>query len=269
VAYVPYGWADGSSGLTPIVASRLNAMEAGIGTGAAGSSADALVAKLDQKRTTATLVVLGDSTSNETTEWVYLLASWLVTNYPTLKVAYRLYNSGTTSYDAAVNLGASTPDTTLTLYNGSVGSTTAAYPYAVGGRLAAMIPSAPDLVITNYGHNHTTDSAATFQATQDTLASNIRGLYAGTPIVVSSQNQEKSPATNATPHNDRQAAQRAYALTRGFGYIGAFEAFMGQSAPDSYVQSDGVHPTQTGSGDGQHLWLAAAQAHWSNLSLKP
>lgn len=47
------------------------------------------------------ITVLGDSTGNETTEWVYLLTNWLATKYPAYGIRYRLWDDATQEYSAA------------------------------------------------------------------------------------------------------------------------------------------------------------------------
>lgn len=205
------------------------------------------------------IVVLGDSTGNEPGEWLRLLAFRIAKAWPTAVVQHRLYNSGSSTYDAAKTLW-NGGGSTVTIYNGHVGSTAADYPTAVGGRLAAMVPVTPDVLVVNYGHNHTTESAATFEGKLDTLIAAVLALRSGTPIVISSQNHEKSPATNATAHNTRQAHLATYAAAHSYGYINTYETFQAQGTPNNFVESDGIHPTDTGLGDGSHLWSDAAAA---------
>ena len=52
------------------------------------------------KSGSAQLTVLGDSTGNETTEWVYLSAQKLAARYPHLRIVYRLFSDATQSYGA-------------------------------------------------------------------------------------------------------------------------------------------------------------------------
>lgn len=51
------------------------------------------------------LVFFGDSTGNETTEYPYLIAQKIKTEYPNINVKYKLYNSATGEYDAEVDVG--------------------------------------------------------------------------------------------------------------------------------------------------------------------
>jgi lysophospholipase L1-like esterase len=170
------------------------------------------------------------------------------------------------SWDNITITTASPPSTTLAIYNGSVSSTKADYPLT---RIPAMLPVAPDVVFISYGHNHTTDSPATFQTALDTLVTAIHGQWPGVPIVIVGQNPEKSPATNAAYHLLREQSKRAYAKSKGYGYLAAFEAFQGQNFPGDFIQSDGVHPSTSGPNDGGGLWATTAQNYLNSVSLKP
>ena len=51
-----------------------------------------------------TLLCIGDSTSNDATEWFYLAMNSLVDEIPDYSVEYRLWDSSTSSYDTKVNM---------------------------------------------------------------------------------------------------------------------------------------------------------------------
>jgi hypothetical protein len=99
---------------TPVKAEWLNGVEAAL-TDLAGASAGRVKA-LEQNPTisagafrqimqslgggeSAWLTVLGDSTGNETTEWPYLLAQWLGSQYPSCRVQHALWNDTNQRYD--------------------------------------------------------------------------------------------------------------------------------------------------------------------------
>jgi hypothetical protein len=116
----------------------------------------ALLTKLGIGRESAALQVLGDSTGNEPTEWVYLLAQWLGTQYPRYAVRHRLWNDSTQTYDAPTVVSAGTdipPPTVADTYDRADGQVTtdsltssgAAYLIVGGGTLSVtsnkLVPS--------------------------------------------------------------------------------------------------------------------------------
>lgn len=109
--YVEQTWVDGESGGTPLSAARLNHAERGISgaltkeeaaatyatssrsVGAFGSVMAAL-----EDRQSASIVVSGDSTGNDTEEWVYLLTQWFAAQNAAQRVQYKLWSDATQSY---------------------------------------------------------------------------------------------------------------------------------------------------------------------------
>lgn len=62
------------------------------------SSFNGLATALDIRLFSTALQVLGDSTGNETFEWVYKLALWIKEKYPTWNVNYRLWSDALNNY---------------------------------------------------------------------------------------------------------------------------------------------------------------------------
>lgn len=256
---------DGPAGGTPIDAAYLNAVSQAARVERSDRTPDGLVAKLDQVSASAVVVILGDSTGIPGTgEWVGDWAAMLGARWTGHRVTTRLW--GGSSYGSTSTVANGSASLTLDIYNGSVGGAKADYPVS---RVAAMLPVQPDLVVVNYGHNYGSDSAATFQSSVDALVSAVRSTWANAPVVVSSQNPEFSPAANVAAHAARETAKRAWAETRGYGYVPAWEAFQAQATPSAFVQSDGVHPTTSGTNDGSALWGAVADAFVAARSRRP
>lgn len=67
-----------------------------------------LMSKLRLASADAVIAVFGDSTSNETTEWAYLLADALGDSFPARKVDYTLWSDGSQAYPAVSTLQAGT-----------------------------------------------------------------------------------------------------------------------------------------------------------------
>jgi len=144
----------------------------------------------------------------------------------------------------------------LRIYNGSAPGQTAAYHLP---RLAAMLPTAPDLVIANVGHNYKAGGETLFLSEVRDLEAAVRARYPLAGFAATSQNTEfvgaNNPAANVGQHLRRLTALRIECMTRGWGYIPALEAFLSQ--PDRgrlLVNEDGIHPLSPGSA----LWGEAA-----------
>lgn len=64
-----------------------------------------LVRRLRTGLLPCSMLLLGDSTGNETTEWFYGLTSYLAGHFPDYRTTYRLWNDTTQGYDAPVTVG--------------------------------------------------------------------------------------------------------------------------------------------------------------------
>lgn len=260
----PAGAAPGPSD-TPVTAAYLTAVDTALRTERSDRAPEALLTKLDQASGYAVVVVLGDSTGvGSGGDWPDELAVLLGARFPTHKVTTRLF--GGTTYGATTTVANGSATLTLDIYNGSVSGTKADYPLT---RIAAMLPAQPDLVIISYGHNNTTDTPSAFQAGIDSLVSAIRGTYPNAPVAVSSQNPKVGSAAYITEHAARETTKRAWAATREYGYVPAWEAFQAQTLPSAWVQADGVHPTISGTTNGSALWGKAVDAYLAARSRKP
>lgn len=102
------------------------------------------------------LLVQGDSTGNETFEWVYQTVLFLATLFPRYTVNYYLWNS--TAYNPADVIQVGTGSFNLNIYNGSVsGSST--YYFRGDKKTAGYAGKNFDLIILSYGHNHGASSS--------------------------------------------------------------------------------------------------------------
>ena len=150
----------------------------------------------------------------------------------------------------------------LTVFNGSMPGSQLIYAQS---RVALMFPEAPDVVIINSGHNYGAGSPAVYLTAVDDYISALHAVYPDARIIVSGQNPEFSPAANRVAHARRLTELRVYALTNGYGYVPALEAFMNE--PDggaSLVMGDGIHPTPAGSA----LWAATFDNYLTSKSLR-
>lgn len=83
-----------------------------------------MATKLRMSNGSINVAVLGDSTGNQTNEWVYLAAQSLGTNFPALRVNYYLWASNTTNYDAAIQIQAGSNTTGGVLFQDLFNRTT-------------------------------------------------------------------------------------------------------------------------------------------------
>lgn len=122
------------------------------------------------------------------------------------------------------------------------GADTAYHIAEIAATAGTSVIGTANLAIINLGHNEEADDVATFQGNMDSLVTALRGEQAGIPVVIMMENPEIAPAANAAAHNARQESLPAYARSRGYDLINAYSGF-----DTANLESDGVHPTPTGS----------------------
>jgi hypothetical protein len=188
------------------------------------------------------LTILGDSTGNATTEWVYLLGQWLATHYPAYTVLYRLWNDTTQGYDAVVTLQTGTGSKTLTIYNGSMPGGGGDYSTP---RLAIQVPVAPHAIIMSYGRN---SSASTARTQNYPLVRAIRESFPNAALVLTAQNPRATTETDYAGNNSRQQSNIDLAQGEGLGLINVFQRYLDNPTYSTdWVLPDGIHTTDAGS----------------------
>jgi hypothetical protein len=215
------------------------------------TQAGQLVSTLDRGQANASLVVLGDSTGNEESEWVYRLASWLGKTHPAYTVLYYLWNDGTQVYSAATTIQTGTGSKTLTVYNGSVPGMGYNYPFAStvpSTRFNLMLPVAPTCVVISYGYNSATPD---YRKQQLELAAWVLSNFPNTEYVLTSQAPMATGAAGAADHLTRQQDTRNVALQEGWGLIDVTQRFLDNGNYDTLISGDTIHPLPTG----QDIWL--------------
>ena len=210
----------------------------------------------------ATLVILGDSTGNETTEWVYRLGEWLALEFSAYTVNYRLWNDGTQAYASAVSLQTGTGSKTLTIYNCSVSG--AGFDYPIGGaapltRFKAIIPTEPTAVIASFGYNST---GPTYRAQTFTLGKWVLGNFPGIEYIVTAQPPKATGNADAADDLLRSADVRLIAAQEGWGLIDATQPFLNYGAYNALIHVDEIHPNATG----MALWLDAVKSYFNPTS---
>lgn len=205
------------------------------------------------------ILVLGDSTGNETVEWVRLWLGSFAKLFPTHTVTYHLWDSGDTGYDigaapAAEVLQTGTAGRALNLWNFSIAG--AGTRWAQGVRWAtAIAPTNPDLIIISYGHNEgaTVASAPNWRWQYLALTEALTAEFPQAAVTCILQN----PATANTDQQSRATVYQAIAAERGFGIINVQKAFLDTNTPATYIKVDGIHPTTSQDApatNGSQLW---------------
>lgn len=120
-------------------------------------------------------------------------------------------------------------------------------------RFDLQTPIEPILAFISYGHNQGA-TVSGWQSTYEGLASQLRTKYPNVGVVCVTQNPRKSPASNITPHAQRNNIIAVLAAKNGFGLVDVYRAFMETGNPDAFVDVDGIHPNQAGS----DLWRDVA-----------
>ena len=205
------------------------------------------------------IIVTGDSTGNEQTEWVYLMAQWLATQCPTHTIKYRLFNDGTTSWDSYSTLQTGTGPalpytlTPFTIYidNGSVSGTNTFY--TQGARESAFWTGNDyDLAFVNYGHNLGTAMTESIAMPEWVVAlSHVRLMAPRAGMLVTLQNPRSSVTGDINTNGSAQSARMVAAWRKvveliGAGVIDVYTAF---STNPNYpsLMADETHPSPAGS----------------------
>jgi uncharacterized repeat protein (TIGR02543 family) len=78
-------------------------------------------AKLDDSSEPISILTIGDSTSNETDEWLYLFGESLGLQYEQYSVKYKLYNTSANSYNESIDIQYGVDGDAYSLYDGTDG----------------------------------------------------------------------------------------------------------------------------------------------------
>lgn len=185
----------------------------------------------------AVINVLGDSTSNTSSEWVYRWAEDLGAE---ASVSVHTWNAeGGTWFPQARDYGEG--ERTITIWNGSADEGTPGFPL----ELDAMIEPEADLTILNYGHFG--DPEAVASSLDELLGTLEVGGEGDAPVVLTAQNPALPTWIGYADTN--RDAMRAAAEERDLPVIDVFAAFEEAGDWESLL-TDQVNPND----DGQQLW---------------
>lgn len=226
--------------------------EAGGGGGASAFSAAkaAIVADAGD----VNILVIGDSTGNETTEWVYLFADWLGDQYPTHSVDYYLW--GGSAYGAASSLSTGSGANKINVWNCSVAGSSPNY--VVGSLLAASVVNvSPDCIIWNHGQNIVTDytiNPALCRGRFLQAMEQVRQALPGVPHAAVRQNPRRDDNQMAGVVESLDAVAALYGDLR---LIDVYARFIAAGKPSGWY-ADNVHPNATGSAE----WVEVVKSFW-------
>jgi hypothetical protein len=231
-------------------------------TGSSTSSATAaatkrLLSKLKRGVEDAQILVIGDSTGNDTTEWVYLTAQALAARYPAYTVTYYLWDAaGGAAYLTPTTVQTGTGSHTLAVYNASVSGVTPAYVQASRWS-AAVAATNPDLIFVSHGHNMGDPGTPTelqrwsMKNSMLSLTEDLALTFPRAGLVLVAQNpsfvsgRETWQAIKATFWEE-------IAGRRGYGFLDVHQAFtdmqasIGSAAIQATYYTDTTHPNTSG-----------------------
>lgn len=223
-----------ASGPEVDAATRASESSHAAATGTAGEVAHELTERAGADD--VTLLVVGDSTGDERTEWVALWAARMADEGA--RVTYRDWVPGEERWtDDPLTLGDG--DRHVTIVNASQAGARPGYPLA-----RRLLPDAADLVLVSFGHNGTREQeVAEMRQLLDRLAQD----YPDAPVGVIAQN----PALGGSAEHSRanREAVEQVARARDLPVIDVHGAFVDHGDVESLLVDD-LHPSDAGS----RLW---------------
>jgi len=219
------------------------------------ASVSAVMSKLANNNANINIVVLGDSTGDSVSEWVYLTGVGLGAAWPEFTIKYRPWNNSTFEYTPAneITISVGTGIYTLTLWNASIAGKSANY-FSGDHFWAAVSQLNPDLVILNYGHNGGTNPLQ--QTSYMSIITTRIAREVMCAILIVGQNPTTSGGVDDGYTQPIVEAFSHLAGRENFGFINIYDVFIQSDIPLSILVPDGVHPGAQG------------QALWTNAMLK-
>lgn len=194
----------------------------------------------------AVINVLGDSTSDTSSEWVY---RWAETLGAEAAVSVHTWNPGSgTWFPQTRDYG--TGERSITLWNASANEGNPGFPL----ELSSMIEPEADLTILNYGHFG--EPAFVASSLEELLGTLDAGGEDAAPVVLTAQNPALPTWIGYAETN--QDAMRAAAAERELPVIDVFAAFEEAGDWESLL-TDEVNPND----DGQQLWAETVTAFFA------
>ncbi len=231
-----------------------------------GSNIQATVRKLSDDVNDVKVLVLGDSTAAQAGQWPYLLMPQVQALYPHRTLRQRVWNTGTSSYDAATTVTAGTGATFIDFYQGAVSGTV---PESIFATMAAQVADVqPDLIMVHHGHNYGKDAAGGGQPNDVTMdyvfrermtrfVAEVQQLCPQADIMLTSQNPYLTSGARYQISNVRAQAFRGICADFGLAYGPILEAYLDTGNAAAYIGADGLHPFNSGTYNGAALAASA------------
>lgn len=218
-----------------------------IAAGRTPSDLTPAAALLEEKERPWVLAVVGDSTGNESHEWVYLLAESMSDKFDR-PVLIHNWSVETSAYSDSTTVGAGSA-APIVVWNGSASGK--AFDYSLTHR-TALAPQKPDLLILNHGHNHAAEQDLR-SGTYKFVEWAVTAWEAAPAIAVTLQNPRIDKG--AEVHAAGVASLRQQWSDSKVTLIDVWSAFQYSSQDVSaLVRSDGFHPSPAG----EVVWAESA-----------
>jgi len=216
-----------------------------------GYSQSARISRLlEEAEFDLSIIVIGDSTGNEPTEWVDLLCSQIASENPAYTVRSRLWDNTAKSYASPVPFGAGAKF--LDVWNCSVPGSKLSENFGSPFSAAFQGKSA-DLLIVNHGFNY--PAGVPYRSIIGAYSAGVESLLKENPsagVVIVAQ----PPKQNDENQSINVKAAREYAALRGFDVADIYSVYEKASRPADWYLPDGIHPTPTGSA----VWMSVIYA---------
>lgn len=205
------------------------------------SPAGNLVARLEEGLVDCAMLVVGDSTGNDSIEWVDQFCAWAATKWPAYTIRRQLWDNSTKTYATSQDFNTGTSARVFTVWNCSVPGSKLCENFG-SPFVSAFVGKDPQLIMINHGYNY--PQGVPFYSILGAFSAGTESLlreYPDAGVILVAQ----SPAQA----NDLQAinirAVKDYAAMRGFGVADVYSAYMKAGKPSAWYL-DGIHPSQIG-----------------------
>lgn len=189
------------------------------------------------------MLIVGDSTGNDSTEWVDLFCAWAATNWPKYTVRRYLWDNVGKVYSTPVDFNTGTTSLILSVWNCSVPGSKMSENFG-SPFVNAFVGKHPQLIIVNHGYNY--QNGVTFYAIFGGLSAGVESLlreYPSADVMLIAQ----SPALASDLQAINIRAIREYAAIRGFGVADVYGEYVKAGKPADWYNGDGIHPSEMGS----------------------
>lgn len=220
------------------------------------SAVQPFMARLTRNLEDATMLVVGDSTGNETTEWVYLTAQHLAGQFPAYTVTYQIWDDTAKAYASPITVQTGTGSNTLHVFNCSVAGWACSNVWqSFPDNIVAI---QPHLTLISLGHNES--SSGTYNGFRALIYGNYLALTQAitaacpqTALVTVLQN----PTQTNTNQSLRASVYEQIAALRGHGLIDVHQVWIDANRPGGWY-ADSVHPNSTG----EAIWAQIVRNHF-------